>query len=593
MALVSVRDVSVAFGSALLLDRVELHVEPGERVCLLGRNGTGKSTLLRIISGALEPDSGSVDRSQGLRIGVLPQQLPADLSGSVFDVAAGGRGRQLSDERRRVVETVLSRLSLDGEAEMAPLSAGTKRRVVLARALALDPELLLLDEPTNHLDVATIRWLEDLLARHRGTLIVVTHDRAFMQRLATRIAELDRGVLYDFPGDYDTYLRRKEQALKDEHVRNAQLDKKLAKEETWLQRGLKARRARNEGRVRALMGLREQRAARRERVGSVRMNVQQADRPGKLAIEAAELSVRFGELTVVDRLSTIILRGDKVGVLGPNNCGKTTLLRALLGELPPSAGRVRRGARLQVAYFDQLREQLDDGRTVEDNVGEGRDTVHIDGHPRHVITYLKDFLFTAERARTPVAALSGGERNRLLLARLFLRPSNLLVLDEPTNDLDVETLELLEQRLIEYAGTVIVVSHDRAFLDNVVTSTLVFEGDGRFVDYAGGYSDWLRQRAAIDRETEAAEAKPKGVKDKTVARGKLSYKQQRELEQLPARIEALEAEQAKLHAAMSSPDLHERGGEFIARSKARLPELETEIEHAYERWQALETIEPQ
>ncbi len=525
--LLNARQLDLHVGTHAILDQAELVIEPRERVCLVGRNGAGKSTLLKVIAGTVEPDSGEVDRSNAPVIATLPQEVPDGLTGTVYDVVAlglGDAGRLVAeyhdilvnepenlDRMARVqqaieavdgwtlssrVEATLSRLSLDGDRPFAALSGGLKRRVLLAQALVCEPDLLLLDEPTNHLDIDSIRWLEEFLLGWDGTLLFITHDRAFLKRLATRIIELDRGRLTSWPGSYDDYLRRKAEALEAEAQQNALFDKKLAQEETWIRQGIKARRTRNEGRVRALKALRAEYQQRRTVQGTAKIAVEEAERSGKLVTEVTDLRYAFGDLCIVDGLTTTILRGDKIGVLGPNGVGKTTLLRLMLGQLQPDAGTVELGTKLEIAVFDQLRDQLDPTKTVVDHIGDGKETVTIGGKEKHVISYLADFLFPPDRARSPVRVLSGGERSRLMLARLFSRPSNLMILDEPTNDLDVETLELLEERLIEYAGTVIVVSHDRAFVDNVVTRTLAFEGGGRVGDYVGGSEDWLRHRVS-------------------------------------------------------------------------------------------------
>ncbi len=590
MALISLREVSLAFGSEPLLDHAELHIEPGERIGLLGRNGAGKSTLLSVLSGRVLPDDGVVDRKPALRVGSLPQAVPTDLPGSAYEVVKAGVAD--GPDARRMVETILSRMSIDGEALVGTMSAGMVRRVLLARALAMEPELLLLDEPTNHLDIDAIQWLEDQLVRLEPTLVFVTHDRALLTKLATRIVELDRGQLYSFPGDYARYQARRERALSAEANQEAELDKKLAKEEAWLRQGVKARRTRNEGRVRALQELREARRARRDRVGKASLEVAEAERSAKLVVEAKGVDVWRGDKLVVAGLDTTIVAGDKVGVIGPNGCGKTTLIRTLLGELEPARGSVKRGQRLEVAYFDQLREQLDDTQSVMHNVADGLEMLDVGGgRSRHVIGYLGDFLFSADRARSPVVALSGGERNRLLLARLFLKPSNLLVLDEPTNDLDIDTLEVLEERLIQYRGTVLVVSHDRAFLDNVVTSTLAFEGEGRFVEYAGGYQDWMTQRGGGSVAADVpAEVKVKAAKPKTQGPRKLSFKERAELDALPARIEALESEQAALEERLADPAFYREEGGAVATATARLGALQRELEEVYARWQELEEI---
>ncbi|MBK1691954.1 ATP-binding cassette domain-containing protein [Ectothiorhodospira mobilis] len=631
------RNIQLSHGHPPLLDGVDLSIEPGERVCLVGRNGAGKSTLMQVISGEIAPDDGQIERGDGLRVARLEQAVPGGLEGSVFDVVADGLGalgalvrryhqlvramEQGADEsqltalercqneleaadgwnREQRVEMVLSRLGLDPDAPFHALSGGLKRRVLLARALVTEPDLLLLDEPTNHLDVEAIEWLESFLLGFEGSLLFITHDRAFLRRLATRIVELDRGRLTSWPGDYDTYLRRKAEALEAEARQNERFDKKLAQEEAWIRQGIKARRTRNEGRVRALKALRAERAERRERQGSARLTLQSAGDTGRMVVEAEGVSFGFGGEPVIRDFSTLILRGDKVGIVGPNGVGKTTLLRLLLGELEPDAGRIRRGTRLEVAYFDQHRAALDEEASVVDNVGEGRDRIDVGGESRHVLSYLQDFLFEPARARQPVKALSGGERNRLLLARLFIRPANVLVLDEPTNDLDAETLEMLEARVVEFPETVLVVSHDRTFLDNVATSVLAWAGDGRFEESVGGYSDWVRQRA---RSTGKAPSTPGGTagapptkEDKQGVPGpqaprrpaqKLSYKDQRELEALPGRIEALETELAALQQTLGDPAFYQRPREEIAATQAAMEEKERALAEAYARWEALE-----
>ncbi|HYE88463.1 MAG TPA: ATP-binding cassette domain-containing protein, partial [Vicinamibacterales bacterium] len=505
MPLVALDGVTVAFGHLPLLDRAQFQIEAGERVALIGRNGTGKSTLLKLLAGELPPDSGTVLRQPGVRITRLEQDVPLSANRPVAAVVGEGLGPlDAHDEWQRghQADMVMSRLALPPDAIVDTLSGGWKRRVLLARALVGRPDLLLLDEPTNHLDIDAITWLETFLADYRGAVVFVTHDRAFLERLATRIVELDRGQLTSWPGDYATFERKKEAWLANEELNNARFDKKMAVEEVWLRRGVKARRTRDEGRVKALMAMRAERAERRARAGQVRLNIDAAESSGKMVFEAIDVSFAYpagsagAASPTIERFSTRIIRGDRIGVIGPNGAGKTTLLRLLLGELPPTGGEVRRGANVQVAYYDQQREQLDPDRTVIDTIGDGNDTVTINGQPRHVLGYLQDFLFSPERARSPVRALSGGERNRLLLARLLTQPANTLVLDEPTNDLDLETLELLEQQLVEWPGTLLLVSHDRRFLDNVVTSTIAVEGGGRVEEYVGGYEDYLRQRKA-------------------------------------------------------------------------------------------------
>jgi ATP-binding cassette subfamily F protein uup len=627
--------VSLAFGHLPLLDEVALQVEPRERVCMLGRNGTGKSTLLRIISGEQSPDSGSVWRQPGVRVARLDQDVPLSADLPVFDVVAQGLGdlsalvlayhhaavavadsgseasleklgrlQHELEERdgwrlEQRVELVLARLNLPAETIVDTLSGGWRRRVLLARALVAQPDLLLLDEPTNHLDIDAITWLEDFLADYPGAVMFVTHDRAFLQRLATRIVELDRGRLTSWPGNYATFLRKKEEWLANEAVLQEKFDRKLAEEEIWVRQGIKARRTRNEGRVRALIAMREERAARREQLGAVRMQVELADPSGRLVFEARSVTKSFDGTSVVAGFSTRVMRGDRIGLIGPNGAGKTTLLRLLLGEIAPDAGEISRGVNVHVAYYDQQREQLDPEKTVFDTIGEGNDSVIVNGRSRHVNGYLADFLFPPERARSPVKGLSGGERNRLLLARLFTRPANVLVLDEPTNDLDLESLELLEAQLAEFPGTLLLVSHDREFLDNAVTSTLVFEGEGRVQEYVGGYRDWLRQRqepAVPDaprtrRDAEAVGPLRDGLAGSagsTPAKKKLSHNEKREFAQLPGRIDALEAEVRELNAAVARPKFYKEGSETITRTLARVETAQRELDDAYGRWVELE-----
>lgn len=626
MALINLRGISLAFGGPLILDHADLQIEKGERVCLVGRNGEGKSTLMKVIGGELKPDSGEITRQQGLKVTRLTQEVPHGLAGTVFEVVSGGlpgavkllneyhsistrlaeeSTPALLSELERVhheleaaggwetnnrIETVITRLRLPADSLFSELSGGFKRRVLLARALVSGPDLLLLDEPTNHLDVQSIDWLEEFLLSYSGTILFVTHDRMLIKKLATRIVELDRGALTSWPGDYGRYLERKAAVLHAEAKEEARFDKKLSQEEAWIRQGIKARRTRNEGRVRELKEMRKKRSERRELSGTVKMDVQKADASGKLVVVAEDVSFGYGGREVIKDFSTTIMRGDKVGVVGPNGAGKTTLLKLLLGELKPTTGKIKEGARLEVIYFDQHRAHLEDEKSVAENIGEGNDTVVINGKPRHVIGYLQDFLFSPERSRTPVKVLSGGERNRLLLAKLFTKPSNVLVLDEPTNDLDAETLELLEELLLDYPGTVLLVSHDRAFLNNVVTSTLVFENGGRVAEYVGGYDDWVRQRPKEASEPgKAAKApKPQAQPKRAV---KLSYKEQRELEALPARIEALEAEQSGLYETMAGTSFYQKGKDEIARTQERLKAVEDELVTAYERWEMLEAIE--
>ena len=611
MALIGLRNVSVAFGGPPLLDGINLQLEAGERLCLMGRNGTGKSTLMKLINGDLNLDGGEIFRQQGLKVALVSQEIPQGLAGTVFDVVAGGTGAgeaHLDDadgwRHHQAVERVVSRLKLDAEALFETLSGGTKRRTMLARALASTPDILLLDEPTNHLDIESIEWLEGFLLKQVRTLMFVTHDRAFARRISNRVAELDRGNLYAFDCGYDAFVARREELLAAEVTRQALFDKKLAEEEVWVRQGIKARRTRNEGRVRALQALREERGARRTRVGTAKIQIQDAERSGKVAVEARGATFGYGGRPVIGNLTTTIISGDKVCIIGPNGSGKTTLLRLLLGELTPQHGTVKLGSRLEVLYFDQLRDKLDLDKSVQENVGEGNDTVTINGRPRHIIGYLQDFLFTPERARSPVRILSGGERNRLLLAKLFTKPSNVLVMDEPTNDLDVETLDLLEELLQEYAGTLLLVSHDREFLNNVVTSTLVLAGNGEVQEYVGGYDDWLRQAAAVAEHVKAqasartaAQAKSAGViaaaaapAGKPAKPKKMSYKEVRELETLPERINELEMEKETLHLTLADPNYYRTAKDAVAKLSARLAQLEVELAEVYRRWEELEAL---
>jgi ATP-binding cassette subfamily F protein uup len=606
MSLVSLDGVAIAYGHLPLLDEVSLRIEAGERIAVIGRNGSGKSTLLKVLSGEVTPDSGTVWRERGLRLARLDQDVPLSADRPVFDVVSDGHSYHSAEDeqwrREHDVDLVLSRLNLDGAAIVDSLSGGWRRRVLMAKALVGQPGLLLLDEPTNHLDIEAIAWLEEFLASYRGAVVFVTHDRAFLQRLATRIVELDRGRLTSWPGDYATYQRRKQEALANEEAEEARFDRKLAEEEVWIRQGIKARRTRNEGRVRALEAMRAARLERRAQMGSVRLQAAVADAQalpsGKLVFELIDVSKSYGSTPVVCGFSARVMRGDRVGLIGPNGAGKTTLLKMLLDELPPDAGEVRRGANVDIAYYDQQREQLDPDRTVFDTIGDGNDTVTVNGRTRHVHGYLRDFLFAPERAASPVRALSGGERNRLLLARLFTRRANVLVLDEPTNDLDIETLELLEEQLVEWPGTLLLVSHDRVFLDNVVTSTFVFEGEGRVQEYVGGYEDWLRQRgtppaARVGSVVAAAGARPAAPPRSTTGAGaprKLSYKERRELEALPARIEALEADERALNSRIAGPEFYTEGGAAIAAALARLEALSQELHVAYTRWAELESL---
>jgi ABC transport system ATP-binding/permease protein len=600
MTLIAVSELRIGFRGPPLLDGISCRIEPDQRIGLLGRNGAGKTTLLRILSGEVEPDGGNVAFAPGVRVSRLAQDVPQDLTGSLREVVALGLpyGAALEAETAWKAEQQLKRalteMKLPPEARFEVLSSGMKRRVLLAQAIVAEPDLLLLDEPTNHLDLTTIEWLEDFLLRWKGALLFITHDRMFLRRLATRILEIDRGRLFDWSCDYDTFLIRKEAALAAEETQNALFDKKLAEEEVWIRTGIKARRTRNEGRVRALERLRLIRSNRREGAGKVQMAIQEAERSGMLVAEIKDVSFSYGERSIVRDFSTSIMRGDKVGIIGPNGAGKTTLLRILLGQLQPQTGSVHLGTNLQIAYFDQLRQQLNDDASVQDNVADGYDTVQVGGSSRHVIGYLRDFLFSPERARLPVKFLSGGERNRLLLAKLFTKPANVIVLDEPTNDLDTETLELLEDRLVNFVGTVLLVSHDRSFLNNVVTSTIVFEEQG-VREYFVGYDDWVRQRKPIaaprSNEGSAARASSKSVSEpRSETKRKLTFKERKELESLPKKIEQYDAEIAALHREMSEPQFYQQPGTQIAAEQARLKQLEEQLAVAYHRWEELEQL---
>lgn len=638
MPLIRLRNINVSFGGPSILEKISLSIDSGERLCLLGRNGTGKSTLLKVIAGEVKPESGDLEFSQGLKLAVLDQQPRLDISGTIFDVVAMGLGknaRLLQDyhhalhdftentndqtiaelaraqdqvdmnnawQLNQQVEEVLSRMKLDGDEDYLAQSGGMKRRVLLAKALVIKPDILLLDEPTNHLDLNAIQWLEEQLLNYNGALMFITHDRSFMRKLSTRIIELDRGNLTSYPGNYDTYLQRKEEALHAEEVSNAHFDKRMAQEEVWIRQGIKARRTRNEGRVRALEKMRAESSERRKQVGKVAMNVARADSSGKVIAEAENVSFDYDGKPIIRGLTTTILRGDKIGIIGPNGAGKTTLLRLLLGDLKPTTGTIVNGTKQEVAYFDQLRAQLDEKATVIDNLSQGREFVEINGATKHVIGYLQDFLFAPERARSPVSMLSGGERNRLLLAKLFSKPSNILVMDEPTNDLDIETLELLEELVMDYKGTVLLVSHDREFVNNVVTSTLVFEDDHQVNEYIGGYDNWLTQKST--RQKTASKNTDKNAASKAGSNNsagkdasgqaapakakKRSYNEQRELDALPAQIETFENEVEVMQSLMANDDFYKKDKDEIKKVQEQLAEVEKNLSHCYLRWEALE-----
>lgn len=625
MALISLQEISLALGGPLLFDQVSLQLEPGERVALLGRNGVGKTTLMKVMTGQIGVTGGEIVYQKGVKVTHLPQEVPSGIKGMVFDIVFEGLGErakvlkdyhhvlhrmhtdhseQLMRELDRLqaeidhsnswdldsqVENVLSHMKLNGEADFETLSGGQKRRVLLAKALVIKPEVLLLDEPTNHLDIETIDWLESFLKDYPGTLFFVTHDRRFMTNLSTRIMELDRGKIFNWSCDYQTFLKRKQAALEVEVTQRAVFDKKLAEEEVWIRKGVKARRTRNEGRVRALERLRKEKKAQREVVGQARIQAQETGNSGRLVVKAKNLNFSYGDDCIVKDFSTKIMRGDKIGVIGANGSGKTTLLRILLGQLKPDDGVIDLGTNLEVLYYDQLREQLDEEKTVIENVAQGGDMLTINGKPRHAIAYLQDFLFTPDRARTPIKVLSGGERNRIFLARLFTKPSNFLVMDEPTNDLDVETQELLEELLMEYSGTLILVSHDRVFLNNVVTSMIVVEGEGTVYEYPGGYDDWLSQRKSVVVSEKPKSKKKLIVKEnKSSAPRNRSFKEKRELESLVSKIEKFETEQQELYAMLSDGDFYKKDSKEIAQIKERLEEVEDELLVVFERWEQLE-----
>jgi ATP-binding cassette subfamily F protein uup len=624
MAVIGMQDVSVGFGGRPLLEHINLQIEPGDRICLLGRNGVGKTTLMKLVTGQVTPEQGDVSRLPKLTVTCLTQDVPADLSGTVFELVSQGLGEcgkllsqyhfvshQLAldhDDKSlltkldklqhsldtengwqmdRYVENIIENMELDSDAQAASLSAGMKRRVLLAQALVRNPDVLLLDEPTNHLDIEAVTWIEDFLTGYKGTLIFVSHDRVFVKKLATRIIELDRGRATSYFCNYETFLVRRDIANEAQAVEDALFDKKLAKEEVWIRKGIKARRTRNEGRVRALKKMRDEHRQRREEIRNVRIQLQDVQQSGRLVIKAKDISFAYlPERPIISKFSTTIMRGDKIGVVGPNGSGKTTLLRVLLKELQAQQGTIRHGTNLQIAYFDQLHAQLNYEKSVYENIADGNKIVVINGNPRHVIGYLQDFLFTPDQSQSPLSNLSGGERNRLLLARLFAQPSNVLVLDEPTNDLDIETLELLEEFLLEYPGTVLMVTHDRQFLNNVVTGIIAIEGNGVVNEYVGGYDDWLRQRKPLPQQSPPKVIKAAPPKEKV---RKLTFKEKKELKELPALLEKLEAEQKQLNEAMADPALYKKGSEVV-QVTTRAGELKKQLDELYARWQQLEAL---
>jgi ATP-binding cassette subfamily F protein uup len=588
MALLSLQNLNKAFGGPQLLDNATLQIERGERICLVGRNGEGKSTLLKIVNGEIEPDAGEIISQPGLKVRRLRQNVPTDLQGTIEELVFKGLVDPHDDwASHQAVDKAISLVGLENELRFEELSGGQKRRALLAQTLVCEPDILVLDEPTNHLDIDSIQWLENFLSRYKGTLFFVTHDRTFLRKLATRIIELDRGRLHSWACDYDTYLKRKQALLDGESEQWAQFDKKLAQEEVWIRKGIKARRTRNEGRVRALEQMRRERSQRRERSGAVNMQLTEASVSGRKVISAKHISYDYDGLPIIENFDANIMRGDKIGIIGPNGCGKSTLINILLGKLMPKAGTVDHGTKLEVAYFDQHRATLDESKTVAENVST-EEMITIGNSKKHVLGYLQDFLFTPDRARQPVSVLSGGERNRLLLAKLFTRASNVLVLDEPTNDLDAETLELLEELLANYEGTMLLVSHDRSFLNNVVTSTLVFEGNGKINEYAGGYDDWQAQ--SRERAAASGDKKKSTPTTKQKVSRKLSNKEREELKNLPKQIEELEAEQEKLHDMMSDPAFYQKTKDEIAAANARAETIPKILEEAFERWEELESL---
>jgi len=628
MALISLSNISIAFGGPKLLDDLSFQIERKQRVCLLGRNGTGKSTLMKIISGDIAPDSGTIFKEQNIKISYFAQKIPPDLQGSVYDIIAGGLGRRgellisYHNEEKKVADNsnadhntlnklheemdhlnawsaqtqineMITRMTLNSDWLYQSLSGGQKRRVLLAAALVSQPDLLLLDEPTNHLDIKTIAWMEEFLLTLNTTLLFVTHDRMLLRKLATRIIELDRGQLVDWACDYDTFLERKQAVLDNQEKEWEKFDKKMAEEEVWIRKGIKARRTRNEGRVRALLKMREERKKRRTQEGTVSLSMAETERSGKIVINAENVNFRYDENPVINNFNARILRGDKIGIIGANGCGKTTLIKLLIGDLSPNAGSIKLGTKLSIAYFDQMRESLDEDKTIWENVLPYGEFVELNGGKKHIITYLQDFLFTPERAKTPVKNLSGGERNRLLLARLFTQPANVLVMDEPTNDLDAETLELLEELLVNFDGTLLLICHDRAFLNNVVTNTLSFLENGEILENVGGYDDWLsksnEQIKPLSEEKRTDKKKQYRENQKASRAQKLTFKETRELEELPARIESLENEQNDLYAQMADPAFYQEKGNIVD-AKKRMNEIEGELSELYKRWEYLDSI---